>query len=158
MDCVAWQRRCHNMPMSCQPQWRLPFVLHPALSCVRLGVTLTLSFCLSLYHSTFTIRPVTLEHSFGLSCACQLAAKSVLFPPLYRTASYFSCSTLSSTGQWQPKLVDGWFCCCYCILWSCHRSQRNSMHLLGACFSSSSTCLAAKQAKLITSHNKSELS
>lgn len=57
-------------------------------------------------------------------------------------------------------------CCCRCccwklFLWSCHRCQRNSMHLLwhinasGSCYCCSTD---AKQAKLITVHNKSELS
>lgn len=89
--CLPAWRCCHTTcpcPV-CQPQWRLPFVLHPALSCLRLGFSLSLC-----------IRPVTWEHSFWLSCACQLAAKSVLF-----STTLSHCPPLPLPLLYQP--VDG---------------------------------------------------
>lgn len=107
MDCVAWQRCCHNMSMSCLSTTMATSVC-PA-SCIVLrpsrlySLFSSLSISHSLYQSTFTIRPVTSEHSFWLSCACQLAAKSVLFST---TLSHCLCtpsSLLSSPASPPPS-------------------------------------------------------
>jgi len=72
---------------------------------------------------------VTLVHSFWLSCACQLAAKSVLF-----STTLSSLLVVLPIGRRTVVAVVagcGWRCC-RCFLWSCHRSKRrNSMQLLG---------------------------
>jgi len=119
----------------CQPQWRLPLQQQHHCCCYYCCCCCCCS-SLSLWN-----------------IHCQLAANSVLFSS---TLSFFSPRPSSSAYHHADSCSCSCCSCFCCFLCSCHRSRRrNSMQLLDISLRLPST---AKQAKLITLHNKSELS